>query len=98
MFCNVRCGVPVSLHTDVTVMSFVSFTIRNNVILASRKSRHDRNTHPVVRCGAFRLFDAIIFGVVLLDYLMLLFLVKTWWNNISKRFTAKMAAEIGDIS
>lgn len=70
------CGVPVSLHTDVTVMSFVSFTIRN-VIMASRKSRHDRNTHPVVRCGAFGLFDAIIFGVVLLDYLILLFLVKT---------------------
>lgn len=73
------CGVPVSLHTDVTVMSFVSFTIRNNVIIASRKShdRNYRNTHPVVRCGAFGLFDAIIFGVVLLDYLMLLFLVKT---------------------
>lgn len=31
------------------------------------KSWHDKNTHPVVRCGSSGLFDVLIFGEDMLE-------------------------------
>jgi len=81
---------------DVTnALRFFYNNIYCNVVLQNQaNSWQARNTHPVVRCGAFGSYDAIIFGVVLLNYFMLLFLVTCWNNNVSERFIAKMASEI----